>query len=400
MRILFVHDNPTHQGGAETYMFSLMELLKERGHQTFLFSFKEDEDLKTEETEDSFIYGEKRRGWLSRHISYYYFDLGVYRALKSYIREVKPDVIHLQNITKHPTTIILAAGSSGVPVVQTIHDIRAVCLTGLCMTPDGGVCDGGFSLKCARSGCIRHRSYVYNILPNMMRRCLMKRRIKTIICASRAFEKKMRDSGINNVTYLPLCIESSKYDPDPARIEDGSILFAGMLEKSKGTSYLIGAFPRIAERFENARLHILGDGSEREALVRRVDELKIRERVIFHGKVMPHEMPQYYSKANVVVFPSICFENSPYVIREAMAAGRPVVGSDTGGVSEMVEESKTGFIVPIGNSEKIAERVNRLLSDKDYVIQLGKAARSKVEREFGVGYHMDRILELYRSVIQ
>lgn len=394
MRILYVHDNCYHIGGAETYLFSLMELVREYGHEIYFFSTDKVKEIKNNY---SYIYREPNKNRVSSHISHYYFDFGVYNTLRKWIKKVKPDVMHLNLNYKYPVSIILAARKEKIPVVQTIHDIRVVCMSGLCVKPDGEVCEGGFGIKCLKNGCISFKGYMYNALPNKIKQYL--RQDILFIAPSRAFERKLKENGLKNVVYLPHFIDSSKYGFNAENKERYNILFVGWLGKHKGVQYLIQAFPSILKQIPSAKLHVVGEGEERNNLEKLVKKLKIEKEVVFHGKV-PHEhIQQFYQKANVVVFPSICFEQFGLVGLEAMACGRPAVGSNIGGVSEWIDHGKTGFLVEQGSTVQIGEKVIQILSDEEMAIKMGESARRKAKKNFTVEKHFKKLMQIYESLL-
>ncbi|MBN2013936.1 MAG: glycosyltransferase family 4 protein [Candidatus Altiarchaeota archaeon] len=395
MRILFIHDNHKHLGGAETYLFQLMKLLKGRGHSVYFFSIDKNVEARTE---DIFVYKEKRKNRLAKHLSYYYLDWGIYKALKNWIKEIKPDVIHLQNIQKCPITLLLAATSSGIPVVYTVHDVGILCLTGLCIKPSGEVCGGGFGVKCVWSGCVSLKGYLYNFLPKIIKKYLIKNRIKLIISPSRAFEKLLGDDGYANVAHIKNFIDIQNCDVDQTKIERGNVLFVGMLEQHKGVYPLMNAFSSVSNKIPSAVLHIVGEGREKEGMTKKANELGFLEKVVFHGKIPKEELATFYQKANLVVFPSVCMENSPYVIREAMASGRPVVASNIGGIPELVVEGETGFLVSVRNPDELTEKILRLLSDWNLAKKMGENARRIAEKDLKANDHLDKILEVYTSL--
>jgi len=218
------------------------------------------------------------------------------------------------------------------------------------------------------------------------------------IAPSRAFEMKLKENGMKNVVYLPHFIDSSKYEFNMDIIEKGNVLYAGLLYYTKGIQYLIQAFPEILKHIPWARLHLVGEGPDRSKLERLAEELGIEKEVVFNGKVPRSKMFEYYQKANVVILPSICMENSPYVIHEAMASGRPVIGSNIGGIPELVEDWKTGFLVEPGNPNQIAEKVIQILSDEKLLREMAVNARKRVEEKLKVENHVNNILRIYKSV--
>jgi glycosyltransferase involved in cell wall biosynthesis len=143
--------------------------------------------------------------------------------------------------------------------------------------------------------------------------------------------------------------------PSNARV----VLFAHRLSKRKGAQYI----PAVAEalRNENAVIVVAGEGPEKESIKLKVKSLKLDERVRFVGAIPNHEMPLYYSMADVFIMPSD-EEGFPRVILEAMAMGTPFGAFDVGGIREFIPKELQRYIVPHGDSEKFVSIVRELLA--------------------------------------
>lgn len=169
------------------------------------------------------------------------------------------------------------------------------------------------------------------------------------------------------------------------------ILTVARLHRYKGLEYVITALRFLREQHRAAMLYILGSGPEEEYLKRTVKRLGLEQAVTFlHTSLPNYEMPLVYNECDVYVQPSII---EPYGIAvvEAMACGKPVIGTRVGGMSDTIKDGETGFIVAPGNAEELAERIAILMDEKKRV-ELGLRARKWVVEHFewrviGQKYH-------------
>jgi N-acetyl-alpha-D-glucosaminyl L-malate synthase BshA len=152
-----------------------------------------------------------------------------------------------------------------------------------------------------------------------------------------------------------------------------SILFVGSLVKQKGVDVLIKAFRTVKERIPEAKLIIVGEGREREALAELCTQLRLRD-VYFAGS--RSELSSYYSRSRVLALPSRA-EGFGLVALEAMAHGLPVVATKVGGIPEVVTHGETGILVECGNANALAEALIRVMSDEALWQRLATRAKER-----------------------
>jgi L-malate glycosyltransferase len=143
---------------------------------------------------------------------------------------------------------------------------------------------------------------------------------------------------------------------------------------------------------------LAGDGYLKEAAEQLSREMGISSSVWFVGAMDPSAMPVFLRHVDVSVLASKGNEGIPNAILESMAAGKPVVATDTGGCREAVRDAVTGFLVPPGNPEQLAEKILRLLRDEREADQMGKAGRERVVAEFSLSQMTRRFSSLYESL--
>ena len=395
MRLLYINDTYKRVGGTEMYLHSLSNIFRGKGHEMFLFAIDDEKEITKH---DLFVYRDKFKRNPFKYILWYYLNPSLYRRLRNWIKKVNPDVIHIHNNGKFTSSILLALLGFNIPVVQTVHDHTPICPTSLCTKLHGEQCDGGFGIRCPMSGCISWARYAYQRVPEYIKQYLLKTNVNLFIAPSRALERRLIKYGIRNVAYLPSFVYVMKFEYDINQMETGNVLYVGRLAKEKGVHYLIKALPKIVKAYSSCMLNIVGDGPMMSDLLKLVRDLDIEKHVTIHGKLFDDALMAAYQKANVVVIPSACVENSPIVAYETMALGRPIVGSDIGGIPDLVVDGETGFLVEPRNPDQIAEKVIRILSNTELGIRMGKNARENCITKYNHEEHYKKLMRIYEKV--
>ena len=185
--------------------------------------------------------------------------------------------------------------------------------------------------------------------------------------------------------------------------EDKIILFVGRLtihNRYKGVDYLITALNKIRNENNNAKLVIVGQGELVSELKELAKQLKLEKEVLFAISVSDEELPYYYATCDVFVLPSISGpENSPIVLFEAMASGKPAIASDLLGVRDIVINGKTGLLVPLKDSEALADAIIKVLNDEDLARKMGQNGRRLVEEKYTWEMAAEMTERVYNEVI-
>lgn len=181
----------------------------------------------------------------------------------------------------------------------------------------------------------------------------------------------------------PVGIDTYSFDSLPGKdftyIKDGDLklLTVARLHEYKGLQYLIKALGDVVQEKKDIKLYILGKGPEKKKLEKLVKDMKIDDNVVFMNIAIPNqEMPQLYSECDLYVQPSI-IEPFGIAVLEAMACGKPVVGTKTGGMLDTIVDGVTGFSVPPANVEELAGAIMKLVKDRDLLVRMGEHARKK-----------------------
>ena len=210
----------------------------------------------------------------------------------------------------------------------------------------------------------------------------------------------------DKVTVIPNGVEISNFNLNINREEvkrrygikpnERIVLFIGRLVPQKGVDTLIKAVPLIIQRHRDAKILIAGDGWSRTYLEELAKSMGLGDHVRFLGFISDWELADLMVAADVLVVPSV-YEPFGIVALEGMAAGTPVVATNIGGLSEIIEHDKTGVLVYPRNPESIAWGVNRVLSDRKYADWLVRNARKKVLEAYSWEEIAKRTVEVYES---
>src|SRR6266480_5289627 len=179
--------------------------------------------------------------------------------------------------------------------------------------------------------------------------------------------------------------------------EECLILFFGRLWEYKGLEYLIRAEPLISTRVPNVRILIAGRGED----FSRYQQMMVHpDRFIVHNEYISEERTaEYFRRASVVVLPYIEASQSG-VIPLAYSAGKPVVATRVGGLPEMVEHGRTGYLVPPRNVPELAESITRLLLDDRLRHQMGANGKRKIKAECSPHVIAEKTMEVYWRALQ
>ena len=231
-----------------------------------------------------------------------------------------------------------------------------------------------------------------------------------IICCSRAVESFVRDfekiegdktiviyNGADEERFFP------SQDAQSIRAEFGMdkkdpvVGTVSSLTPHKGHHDLLRAASLVLEEIPSVKYLLVGDGPLRERLEEQAKKANIHSSVIFTGE--REDIPEVLSLMDVFVLPSSSREGLGLAIIEAMAAGKPVVATEIGGIPEVVKDGETGLLVAPGNPEALARATLRLLRDPNAARVMGEQGRIRFEEKFTKNRMVREIEDLYTDLI-
>ncbi len=394
-----------YRGGDSTYMFNLTRLLEEKGHKVIPFAMQHPQNLPSEysdyfssEIDFPGLLGEFSVASAAKVISQSIYNKEAKRRIEKLIEDTNPDIAHFHNIHGHLTTsIIRPLQKRGIPVVWTLHDYRLVC-PNTTFLRGGEVCER--CLPRRYGNVVRYRckkgSLAASIVAMMAtiydRVSRVPSRVSRFVAPSRFLKGKLIEGKISpgKISVIPNFVDVDAFNTGR---ESDYFLYFGRLSYEKGIDQLI----RAVSRMEKGVLKIAGEGPLKEELIRLVGETGAR--VEFLGFVAGEQLRRLLEEAQFVVVPSRWYENLPFSVMESLAAGKPVVAADIGGIPEMVEDGANGLLFPPGDEEKLQGCLEKLISDQELRHSLGTASRQKAEKLYGGENHYRQIMSLYDEVM-
>lgn len=203
-----------------------------------------------------------------------------------------------------------------------------------------------------------------------------------------------------HVVHNGLDLDTSAHGGASAAKPGPVITTIGNIRKVKGHDILVEAAPEILAHFPSATFTIAGEVLEPEffaALERTVAEYRLSEQVSFLGRIT--DLRRHLDAADVFVLPSRS-EGFSNALIEAMAAGLPCVATDVGGNAEAIQDGESGLIVPPENSASLSRAILRILQDENLAEKMSTAARSSAEANFSSEAMLQKITDLYRSLLR
>ncbi len=236
---------------------------------------------------------------------------------------------------------------------------------------------------------------------------LLFRRSDLVLAASRDLYDNLVASGCpeSKLRMFRLGIDLTQFQR--SRREEGAkhIVMVGRLVEKKGFAYALQAIARQPGSGPKVRVTIAGDGPLRAQLESTARDAGIGDRVTFAGAVTHAEIKRLMSDADVVLAPSVVTpsgdrDSGIIVVKEAAASSVPSVGTYHGGIPEIIEDGKTGFLVDEHDVEALADRLQRLLGDEALRRRFGEAARAKMEREYDIATRVAELETIYDEVVR
>lgn len=403
MKILQINKYYFQKGGAETVFFNTIAVLEENGHKVIPFAIENDKN-KTTQYADYFVdYPELSESdiWTKiKSIPSFIYNREAARQLEKLILAEKPDIAHIHLLFNSLSVSILPVLKKyNIPIVMSIHDYRLLCPAYTFRNGKGEICeqckDGKYrhctTNKCSKGSLINSillsaestfRKYYYNPLDY----------IDKFIFVSKFAENKHIEFNKN---YSLKAVQLYNFTPDiPLHIEkkkdERYLLYFGRLSDEKGIKTLLEAIKQTPE----IPLKIVGRGP----LMKEIEN-NYPPNVSFLGFKEGIELKEYVQNALFTIVPSEWYENNPLSIIESLSAGTPVIGSCIGGIPELIEDKKTGFIFKMGDVDDLVKTIKMAtnLSIEEYRT-MSVCCNQFALLNFSKDNHYKRLIDIYQSL--
>lgn len=378
MRVLVVHNAYQHRGGEDTVVEAEIALLRTHGHAVETY-FRSNDDVR----DMSASALARQTVWSSRTV----------RDLETLLQRFRPDVIHVHNTFPLVSpSLYWAASRAGVPVVQTLHNFRLLCLNALFLR-EGKVCEdcmGRLPWRGVARACYRGSHAASAALASMLtlHRALgtYRSKVTRYIALNEFCRGKFIEGGLpaERVVVKPNFVDF----PFPEPGLRAGLLFVGRLSAEKGIATLAAAMAALT----GASLRVAGDGPEATLLdgvpgVTRLGSLS--------GDAVRAEM----SRATALVVPSIWYENFPRTIVEAFACGLPVIASRLGALADIVADGETGLLFEPGDPRDLAAKLAWAQANPERMAEMGRRARAQYEAAFSAEVNHRRLIAIYADAV-
>jgi glycosyltransferase involved in cell wall biosynthesis len=336
------------------------------------------------------------------------YNPGPVREVKKILAELKPDIVHAHNIHTHLSYEVLsAARACGARVFHTIHDVMPFHYGKLDSFIDAKnpVCKSTWNYRVSAWDQLKEYRFRYNPFRNFYIRHKL-RFAHVTFAVSDALRDALAQNGIRGVEVLHNGIDASAWNIPPAVREafvamhnltqKRVILFGGRISGMKGGDALLAALPEIARAVPTVVLLLMGTENEYvRKLKEKAEVLGVGDRIVCTGWITGDELAAAYQAASVVVGPSICFDSLSTIVLEAMACGKPAIGSCFGGFPEMIDDGVTGYTVHPLATEVMTERCVELLTDTEKATKFGIAGAKRQSEEFSAEIQTKKLIARY-----
>lgn len=405
MKILLAHKYFQLNGGADVFFFETERILKKNGHDVVHFSTISTSNrnspyaayfVKPPEYDGGSILS--RLSGIGRVI----YSLDAKAKFSQLLADTKPDLVHVFAIHVHMSpSILVAAYEAGVPVVMSCNDYKHICPNyklyhhgRICTDCRNGAFYSAVINRCCKDSMLYSvasslEAYVHGFLG------IYKKYVHTYLFASdfMAHETE-RFWGRGNFRWAKL---RNPFDSAKFRLSedyDEYALYFGRLVEEKGVDVLLHAAARVPD----VRIKIVGDGPDHLALETLVGQLGLTN-IEFLGPLWGLALDSVLKKARFVIVPSVWYENFPYVINQSFAYGKAVIGSNRGGIPELVSHGVRGLVYDALNVAALAAAMQELWLDPERTVTMGRNAKAYVDREFSDESFYRQLVKIYQEVI-
>lgn len=400
MRILLLSQfYPPVTGGVEVHVSALAEGLAARGHHVAVATLDGEQMSGSPVEVHRLPSTTGGMGFLhvtERHHAPPVPDPAARRALAGLVERFAPDVVHAHNWLGR--SFVPLAPTSEARYVETLHDCGLICTQGRRMHDGTGYCETDGAVRCLAC-CARFFGPLKGGVTFLGNRAMRARELATVDLflpvshavaeANRLAELGARFEVVPN--FVAEREEGAATPPELAALPDGPlILQVGDVVPDKGVHVLFEAYRTL----------------EAPPPLVLVGRIAAEVRAALPGGaiavgVWPHAAVRaLWNRALFGTMPSLCLDACPTVTMEAMAASRPVIASARGGLTDQVVDGQTGILVAPGDAEALAGAMRRLIADEKLRHAMGTAGRQRFERHYSADVVIDRIEELYASLLR
>lgn len=388
MKILILHNHYQHRGGEDAVFEAEVALLRQHGHPVETLTISNDIIQSATQKLDT--------AWRM------FYNPAFARRLETALVQRRPDIIHVHNFFPLASPAVFqVTNRHHIPVVLTLHNFRLLCANAMLLL-DGKNCEKCISQPFPLAG-IKHRCYRNSTLQSAALGTMTgihhlagtwRQKVNHYIALNQFARNKFLNSHLglnaNQISVKPNFL----FDPAVGNIQDKEnfLLYVGRLSEEKGIDVLLQAFGKTG-----IPLRIIGDGPLKAQVEEAANEYA---HITYLGYQDKPEVIHQLRQARALILPSICYENCPMSVIEALATGTPVIVSNNGGLSEFVHDGYNGLLTSPGNADSLLEKVKLLSGDDEAFKTLCLNARESYLRHYTPEVNYRMLMNIYDSAIQ
>lgn len=407
MKVLMINKFLYMRGGSETYNFALAEALNKKGHQVVFFAMDDEKNIDSNQSK-YFVPNVDYNGksGFSAKINYvrnFFYSKVAAENMEALIRAERPDIAHIGLIHRQITfSVIDILKKYNIPIVMTVHDLIFAC-PNYTMLTNGSVCEDcvdGSVFNCVKKKCVKN-STIKSLLAAYEKIFLLKRKyydmIDLYITECDFYKKIMKRSKITNskiifrTNFLPASQDykfNEKYND--------YILYFGRFSKEKGILTLLKAHKENQCKY---RMVIIGAGPMKGDIIKFISENNLTN-IELPGPIYGYKMERIIEYAKVVVTPSEWYENCPYALLQSIAKGKVEIVSRIGGLPELVDDGRTGYLFEPGNELDLAEKINTVMNmSKEEYESMSKRICKEAKLKHSWEEYTDQMIHEYSNLI-
>ena len=403
MKILQINKFFYLKGGSEAYLFSLVDALTKMGHTVVEFSMRDIKNRPSRWAEffvDKIDYSTSKIKEKLKLATKIIYSFEARNKIALLLDAFQPDIVHLHMFQHQISGSILPEiKKRGIPLVYTAHDLKSLC-PNYKMLSHGKVCERCKSYRyfnCTIHQCVKE-SYLKSMINTVEMYFYLFRGyydlIDHIITPSDFFRQKLVEWRFPEtvVSHIPNFVDKTVFMPNYDH--DQYCLYFGRLSEEKGIMTLLQSMRYV----KKGTCVIAGSGPILNEINAQIGKFGLTN-VRLVGFKSGNDLKTLIRNCMFVVLPSEWYENGPMSLLESFASGKPVIGSNIGGIPEHIETGKDGLLFECGNSDDLADKLNLMFTSPGRALEMGKNARKKAEQIYSLETHMEKILRVYDNLV-
>lgn len=423
MKILLIHYRYYIEGGPERYLFNIKEVLEQHGHTVIPFSLKYPQSIENEydkyfsEPVVKEFHLSKAKIKLTDKIKSaknYIYNKDAKKNLKKLIADLKPDIAYVLIYSGKLTySVIEACKEMNIPVVHRISEFYHYCVKSSFFR-DGKVCT-----ECLKNpkACIEHRCVHGSKIKSALNYYAEQKEKKSgirdyfsfIICPSSFTQNVYKENCIYpkaEILHVPTLFnfketEIPSEDLILKRKKEMNICYIGRVCQEKGIDAIIETWKLLEQEGVNCKLHLTGcfDDVYGVGVKNKIKAYNLNN-IIIYGFLPKNETFKIINNSFVSLIPSIWYDNMPNSFIESQAYGVPVIASDIGSLTELIQEGVNGYLFEPDNAVQLANKIKEIISmsNSEY-IKMSNSAITFIQNYCSKDNHYNKLMQIFNDTI-